>query len=617
MMSPPARPSRPEPGSNLPSLVFLCLAAIVPLLRVLRDPTGLLPGIERSDVFKHAWSYWHTLAVIREGSFPWTRFLHAPGGGVLQDPMLLPSVLLAPVTTALGVVASANAWVWLSLALLGCFGFLMMRELGASRIAAAASALLLQTTPYLLGYPLASGVHERFVIWTLPLTILAFLRIPRNAAWTLVPPLAMATLATTCSTHGVIGAIVLTLLCPLLFARALVGPQPLKNLGLSLLGALGAGAGLLLALLWYRWACSHHWTLSAQAGWTGRPFEYVAGDQPFLNLSELLSWETTRHIEPTHYADDLYHIAFIGLIPAITALLGLIVATLRRQHASAWATLAGFLALLLTLGPVLKIGAHSLPNPVFEATIRTIPYFGSRSHPNELVIAFAILGAAGIASFIDLARSRLSRSLLAGLLVLLAIGERVIALPVPLIAQATEARVDEVIRDIEPQGSLVDVPRVWRGSRWTPGGIFLNQTVHHAPIAITINLEHSALDRMRILWDCESGEWSETADFLARAGFRWLVVHRSWFPTPALGERCEARVTQLLGAPRARDKDAVLYDLARLGVEPDPRLIWQPRAAPVDWGERLPDMNALESASQVGWMPGYQGKSPDFFVLPF
>ena len=172
-MSAPGPTSRTWLGYGL-----LILGALLPLLGVLVDPAGRLPGTELGDVYKHAWSYWHTPHAI--GAWPWTDSLNAPGGGVLWDVMLFPSLLMAPVDWIAGPVFTANLWVFFSLLLVGFCTAGFLRAIGASDLLAALGGFLAQGSPYLYGYPLYSGVHERLAVWVFPLLLWCVIRIQQQ-----------------------------------------------------------------------------------------------------------------------------------------------------------------------------------------------------------------------------------------------------------------------------------------------------------------------------------------------------------------------------------------------------------------------------------------------------
>ena len=104
----------PSPPFSLPAQSALLLfGALLPVLGVLGSPGERLVGTELGDVYKHAWSFWHTPHAL--GTWPWTEALNAPGGGRLWDVMLLPSLVMVPVTSLAGPVFASNVWVVVSL----------------------------------------------------------------------------------------------------------------------------------------------------------------------------------------------------------------------------------------------------------------------------------------------------------------------------------------------------------------------------------------------------------------------------------------------------------------------------------------------------------------------
>ena len=152
---------------------WLAVGALVPLLGVLSHPLSWMPGTPRSDLPKHIWSYWHTLHHLT--TWPETTAIGAPYGGDFLDVMLIPGMIMAPVTAVAGPIASANLGVWASVFAVGLATAQLARRVVGSERSAVVAGLIAQVAPYLAGYGLGSGVHERLAIWVFPVVWLGLL----------------------------------------------------------------------------------------------------------------------------------------------------------------------------------------------------------------------------------------------------------------------------------------------------------------------------------------------------------------------------------------------------------------------------------------------------------
>ena len=145
------------------------ISSVLLLQPIWKAPSRLIMGNEQGDVYKHLWSFWHTLSEIQ--TWPWTTKLNTPHGGFLLDVMFAPALVLSPVSSLMGPVWAANIFVCLSFFLIGWTLYLLCLQKGFSKGEAFCAGLLCQSFPYLLGYPLASGVYERLSIWVFPLLL--------------------------------------------------------------------------------------------------------------------------------------------------------------------------------------------------------------------------------------------------------------------------------------------------------------------------------------------------------------------------------------------------------------------------------------------------------------
>jgi hypothetical protein len=523
-------------------LSWMAVGAIVPLLGVLSAPATLMPGRPRSDLAKHVWSYWHTLQNL--GSWPTTMALGAPFGGEFYDVMLLPALLMAPVTAVLGPVFASNLWLWLSLVAVGsATAALAYRVVGTERSAVVAG-LVAQLSPYLAGYPLGSGVHERLAIWVFPLVWWALLawrdRQDRRALVAMAAGLFFATAG--CQVYGVFA------LGMVLFGLPMWWPG-----GRRLLPPLVALGGPLVAA----WALVRGPTISAislvpQRGrlemWPGMPH---ISQVPSMTLQDLLDPFAVARQHVIEGGDELFMLAYLGWGVLLAAIYGAV----QRRGMTAGMVGVGLAMASLALGPAVLVGATLHWNPAHVALSLVLPAFRTIPVPWQAVGAAVPLLAVGVAASVD--RFRWA-GMPVSLVALIAL-ERLVVVPVPLVLSTTDTTVPSVYGVVD--GPVVEVPRVYRDTSLTPGEVFLAQLEHQQPIQLTINAGTVPFDFHLPTLRGVSTHWRRTGECWAAYGFRYVVVHRDWLSDSVDGNEQVARMTTALGAPVADDGVRAVFRL--------------------------------------------------------
>jgi len=160
-----------------------------------------------------------------------------------------------------------------------------------------------------------------------------------------------------------------------------------------------------------------------------------------------------------------------------------------------------------------------------------------------------------------------ARQVAALVIVLAALAERVLVLPVPLPLDAAPAHISEAYDRADGEGGLVDVPRLFAGTRVARGFTFLAQSRHKHPIPVAINLGIARYDAYRPVNDGWADDWGQAAACLREGKIRWLMVHPGWYRGKDDGGHVIAKLTKLVGAPVHRGRDEVLFDLSRLPRE--------------------------------------------------
>ncbi|HJN76142.1 MAG TPA: hypothetical protein QGF58_19595 [Myxococcota bacterium] len=491
--------------------------------------------------------------MLAEGHLFETPFLNAPGGANLLDVMLVPALLMSPVAFALGPVAAANLWILLSFLLIGAATYRLAVELTGSRLGATFAGLFAQSAPYLYGYALESGVHERLTVWVFPLLVLGLLKAARDGSWRWGLGAAVAVAVTTagCQVYGVFCVVVLLLSFPI---WALRGRQQTHWIPLAAT-LLAVCVGLIAVYALVHAAATDPWSASIQPGRTelSLGLRHTPDVATFATLLDPVT--VSRDMGTTLVGDRLHKLVYLGWIPLLAGLAG------------AWAgrfdvrvvVAVGVLMALLATGSTL--GGVGVPNPLFALFSAFVPTYGAIPPVWQQVGAFGPLAAVGVAALL----ARWPRWwLAAGLLVGWTI-ERGLSLPVPLLVGTAPASVPGLYDLVD--GPLVEVPRVRDGRALAPGAIFLAQTSHEQPLPVAINLGSTAFDGMREVMLGVSESWPDTISCIEGHGFAWLAYHETWVAPHVDAEDELVELEETLGPPVASGDGIHLFRL-----EPDPRL---------------------------------------------
>ena len=544
--------------------LLLLLGACVPMARVLLDPLGSVPGSPLSDVYKHTWAYWHAMAQIGDGAWPYTRYLNAPDGGVLLDVMLPPALIMAPVTLIAGPVLAANLWVLLSLTMVGAVVYALARHFTGSVIGSLCAGLMIQTSPFLLGHALTSGVHERLNLWLYPLIVLALLKVRGGGRWgwsaALIVGLAMTVIQ--CPTYTVFAAVLMLFMVPFAYSRT--APNRWPRVWPITFTYLGLGVALVTGAVVYNLCVIHPLWLA------GIPYERVApsigvtADFFYVARLETLFNPFTVMVEkPERTDDELYLLVYIGWVPFIAMLSGMVLALRRRARMSALVCALGFIFLVLSLGPNIPIGGRrALVNPLFHAIAFLVPFYGGAPPIWQQAGVFIALSVVGCAELIRVMPSRAIRVAVAALLLAGTIAERIKTLPVPLVLERAPARVAKMFDNIPGEDPLIEVPRLWPKQFLARGSIFMAQVRHEKPIPVAINLGLPLMDHYQPLTQGKATDWKGVAACLRKRGMRWLVMHTHLMPAGKQTARGMKQLRQLLGEPAASEKGSHLFDLS-------------------------------------------------------
>ena len=570
--------------------MVLLATACIPLARVLVDPAGVLPGSEASDVYKHAWPYWHSLAQIRDWSWPYTQYINAPDGGLLLDVMVLPSLIMAPVTLVAGPVLATNLWVLLSLWAVGAATYALCRHLTGSRVGALTAGVVVQTCPFLMGYALTSGVHERLTLWFFPLLVLGLLRLREGGGWRW-PALLVGGLALTisqCPTYGLFCAALLCFMVPLVVRRpGANGPGVLLRLAVTYAAMAAVMIGTYEV---YRWFVMEPTFLAGIPQLRVTPTLGIAANLPereTATLASLLYPWAVRASQPVRIDDELYRLVYLGWVPLAVVLMGAVMAWRRGQRMALAVAATGAVFLALSVGAEVSVGAGTLPNPLYHVVAAILPFYGGIPPVWQQAGLFVVLAAPVMAALVAAIPRRPLRLAVAVIIPLAALAERAVVLPVPLILDTAPARVPAVYEKASGPGALVDVPRFFSGSHVARGYTFLAQTRHERAIPVAINMGIARYDAYRPVTRGLADDWTHAAVCLRKGKIRWLVVHTKWYADKDDADHTIRQLNKVLVSPVFRGRDEVLYDLTRV-----------PRLAPA-WSKPCPGT----SGRKRRWLP--------------
>jgi hypothetical protein len=166
------------------ALVYGTMAFWV-LSGALIDPAGRVAGAAQSDVWKHLWGHWWVRdSILRGEGLPLhTHLVNSPLGGSLYCIDPLDALLSIPLQALFGLTASFNIQLFIHLLLGALAAFLLVRHLTKDRPSALIAGTAYAFSPYVLAYPVSSGVTETANIEWLPLYVLFLMKTSEEPGW--------------------------------------------------------------------------------------------------------------------------------------------------------------------------------------------------------------------------------------------------------------------------------------------------------------------------------------------------------------------------------------------------------------------------------------------------
>ncbi len=499
----------------LVAAVGYCALAVALTWPAAVQPLIAVPGGARTDTADSLWTLWYVARELAAGRLPGSvdGLLNHPGGGSLWPADPVDAFLGAPLVWLVGAAPAWSLLCTAHIALAGLAAHVLAVKLGGRGVVGgvlyAASAMTIAHVQ--------NGASEA-VLGTslLPLAALGLLACARGRG-PLLPGLLLGLAALGHAYTGVLAYV----LGATVLALGLPGATPgsRKRVALAmLLGLLVAAGPSALALSAATAEDNVVGIKTARELMTIRRTIGPADPEVFLHPGDFRSPDFR---ELSRYGEDLVHCAYLGGVGVLGALASL------RRRATPWALLlAGLLALLLALGPVLVengapvilAGRRAVPLPYL--LVESLPGFSSLS----LLWRLAQLGTLAIAV---LAARAVERPVFAWGIALLALAETLLLSPVAGFPRHFDATVSDGIRVLAeaPPGAVMNFPVV--GAR----AYLWEQTVHQKPLTGTLNFPNNNASRR--VWKAAIEHEKATPEAMreavgaaARAAdVRYLVVH--------------------------------------------------------------------------------------------
>ncbi len=555
---------------------------------VILRPAELLVGHPGNDTWNHVWGHWWVGSELSQGFWPLrTPLINFPRGGTLYYIDTTQAVLFAPFTILFGPEVGYNLTVLFGLALAGFGAWLLARRLSGDPYASVLALVVYGAAPHLVGQSY-NGISETVCAGWLPLTLWALVELmdrPTVARALRLGLLGGVTMLTSWY-YGILAGIagVVLILWMVLRRR----PHLPWGRFLPLASLSGAVALALVApmLLLFRLS------LSAADAVVTRDPDFVRTSLINHNITDLAAFflpsDRPSPDLKALYGEELVIIIYLGWV-ALGLLAVAWFSARRRRTLAPWLML-GAIFFVFSLGPYLNVGGdyrtlfgHRVPLP-FLALFNALPLFDRISHPFRFVTGVSLvlgLGAAVGARHLLRRWSAPRRALSVGLLSAAVLIETAFASPAELPVPHSLSRIPsayEAMRQDPLPGAVLDLPLtvpnleravyVWYQSshrRPIPWG--LNDPM---PRGLLDNRLTATLIRMEA-----SRAWTPSpmlpeldvvvgSRALARQGYRYIVVHRSFYP-PFKLDRVQALLTVLYGEPQLWEEDDVL--VYRLGSE--------------------------------------------------
>jgi hypothetical protein len=561
----------------LPALFYLAWAIFFTYPLVLHVSSGVVLS-SGGDAWLHLWDLWwadKSLVDLHQNPY-YTTYLYYPTGVSLTYHSLdiLNGVVSIPLQHLFGLTASFNLLLIANLTLDGLATYWLCLELSGSSAAAFVGGALFSAAP-LMGTSVNLGQLDEVTAWWMPLFVLALWRAlrspgpfwrPGGGRWAVLGAglcLAGASLATWYFTAGLV-------VFTIVFEPAYVLSQRdehssshslLARWGDSIAksaAAMGVFAVLLSPLL------------LAMIGerLSGATYMLPSYQTTLANSADLLGLILPGRTEVAQINAHGSNVA-LGLVALALALIGLI-----RRWRLLWPLGLALVAIVtMSLGPHLQVGGNDTQFPMPYALLNNVPFIGASRQPLRFLATAAmcvsLLASFGVAGLVGLARQRLAKWSIVGVVMLL-VAVELLGIPRAITSTAIGPAYNFVAASPE-SGAVMELPyELWQGKPQ------YYQSLHERPVLGGYTSRHFPypfIESAPGVSQLAAGfpETLSAVDIVspsvaltARAsldyyGVRYIVVHRADLATGRFG-RLESLLAELFpGGPAYQDSDTGVY----------------------------------------------------------
>lgn len=595
----PILPTQQDEKTRRRKRVLIVLAIFTVTAMIISFPvpfkiTDHVIGNPESDLWTHLWGYWRTeKAFFVEHQFPYQEdHLNYPYGGKLYHIDFLNSLFMLPLRKLFGLVFGYNLLVWTHVVLGALAMYLLARRFVDRFLPAVLAGFSFGFSPYILTFPMASGVSERLNIAWFPLFFLFYFRLldtgkVRNIFYAALM-FALATIG--CWKYGLF----LFLLTCFLSVFVLIRPAAVRYLGkkekpdllktyVDLIGKkllpLALVCGLLAVPISLS-ASSSVSVLDPEAIYQRETSLFWDGKSQLhgVNLFALKDYfvPSENGLLQTHLYDKLYQTVYIGYS---LLLLGLLSLFAKRKYAY-FLFPTSVLFLILALGPRIVIynGAPPMESPIFYFMARVVPFMTALQVPWEFtfpaVFCLSLASAMGFEWVLSKIQDPKWRRIGAVEILAIFLIEIFIISPAIVPIPASRAYVPAFYRTLarDPESfAIFDYPMRRQNSNMIPEEYFFYQTVHKKPIPYAVN--KGWIDRTPFWVDLtfyqqgiseslpeDRWEMIQAKTFLAENHFRYFLLHKSLIED-AKKAPYRAFFSKMFGDPIREDENLVVYKI--------------------------------------------------------
>lgn len=538
-----------------------------------------LAGTFDADQVEKVWNFWTTKEALLHGQNPAMLTMAGyPSGhfSAIRLATLTMHIMLLPFELVLPPIAAYNVGFVLSFLLTGLAGYALCHDLTGNQIAAAFGGLVIMLWPQRFAQAVAGHIETAMLPFVL-LYVLFLGRTLRRPSWRPAVMMGIA-FALAGMMHATVLPYVLIPLTAIYVPVILATRTDRRFFDWPTWRALLMSAGVALVIILPFFVPMIAFSLNPP----DYAFEGGAG-LPALS-TDLLGYVTPSPLNAVMnalglvpgYAADMYGfflpetIAYLGLAPLVLA--GIAIAR-RDEEAKAW-LLVALVAMILAMGPLLKVNGGLIPAvwnpdvpvPLPYALLSRAPIYSVGRTPGRFNLVTGIALAVIVARGIDL-WLREQRPWKVGAIALAAVVMTVeypAIWPVPTMP-ISEPATAAYLAAHEPDGAVLNVPGP---NRYVELYGQLYQTWHHWPIVggysdrIVPN-DPGVVEMMDWLTSPASAgdivpavSPTDALAMLEERGVRYVMLHRRFAESE---DDTQAHLATLFGTPIAEDEQTVLY----------------------------------------------------------